>query len=123
MSPINFEIANQSRPDLADTLTAIQAWLESRKNVKFLDAERIGYELRTSAPTKIWESLELLRELGFLQNKLRLRAPEGVILPGDYDSLDSIPERVWNSDHSAKLSTENCEPVAGYLLETASGER
>ena len=121
MSLINFDTSARERPELAAAWEALKAWVARHPKTLFIDLYRLGRELPKVDATQLMRALHFLEEKGAVRNAIRLKGPEGVLLDGDYQDVEQVPELVWDRSHTHKVRRDDCEVIFGFQVGEAGG--
>lgn len=115
MSPINFDVLQDSYPDLADVWDALRSWFARHGRWQYVDLPLL---LRGMPPhidrVRLIVGLQGMIDQGMLATAYRVKAPNGELLEGDFDEPDQIPPELPSRDYSELIRTADGDIVSGY---------
>lgn len=65
-------------------------------------------------------ALDLMRRKGLIRRVLKLADPDGTLLPGEYESVRTVPPYVWDRFDRQKYPSADLELVPCYRWETTA---
>lgn len=121
MSRITSDLLNSAPPELRLELEKVRDWLNDRKRVRFIEPGRLFREIEGVDGIKLARALIYLSQIHHLRQVYRVKAPNGTILEGDYESPIKIPKSVFDQFHRESIDTEQADIVTGFVLEGSGG--
>lgn len=105
MSPTDSEVSKPEEPNLAQAMSAVQAWLEAHRQVDVVYPKRLIWELKL-APLQVGSVLVLLARQGKLKRRFAVEAPNGVLAEALFADPAEMPEILYDTSERPFRSEE-----------------
>ena len=117
MLPINFDILQADYPEYAPMWVALRRWFDANWRKRYIELSVLVRALPEVESIDLLLAIRKMIDRGMIATAYRVKAPGGSLLEGDFEEPDKIPRKLWDRDHSRRVSTAEGDLVSGYRWE------
>src|SRR5262249_30042283 len=99
MSPINFDTFATERPELAPVWTGLKSWFASNHFKRYAELDLIKKAVPDENSIALLDAINTMIGAGMLERALKVRAPSGELLAGEFRTRKDIPEELPDRFH------------------------
>ena len=121
MSPINFDNLLSDYPDYGEVWVVLKRWFVQNRKKRFVETAILASSVSGVTPLDLVNALLLMQQSHMVHVSLRVKSPDGVLLDGDFDTIQDVPEELPDRFGSHKVRTGEGDVVTGVKWDTVHG--